>query len=426
MNTVLKSVFSIVEYTLALRGILQIPFVKDKRRWAASGALLMVFLLCENHGVLGENAVIYFMISNIIASALIFKGKISHMIVKYLCVFWGVCFITAPIDVVLRTFYLTSTNGIPYRYFDWMHEIFLTFSLIILAILCRKIAWWQEYIRNAGIKFYGIMLAIVFCAANFEGFVAMYGETMPKGVRIFFEIVCMCLVEFIGLFGIGLILLSRAKEQYHRESMLKSEYMEISKQYYQSLQESMREIRKIRHDINAHLEALVHFLQENRINEAIGYLEKVTKQMKKANIPVVDVGNEFAGAILSSERMKMPEDVTFSCEGRFPGNIQLSDYEVCTILSNLVSNAREACERIESKEKKISLKIAQNRERLVLVIENPVEWEVDVEHLGEYTTKEKDGKHGYGLQNVKEIVEKHNGEIHFEVAEGRFVAEVII
>ena len=102
----------------------------------------------------------------------------------------------------------------------------------------------------------------------------------------------------------------------------------------------------------------------------------------------------FAGAILSSEKMRMSDDVTFSCEGRFPENVQLSDYEICTILSNLVSNAREACERIESKDKKISLKTAENRERLVLVIENPVEWEVDVEHLGEYTTKKNGREHG--------------------------------
>ena len=134
----------------------------------------------------------------------------------------------------------------------------------------------------------------------------------------------------------------------------------------------------------------------------------------------------FAGAILSSEKMRMSDDVTFSCEGRFTENVQLSDYEICTILSNLVSNAREACERIESKDKKISLKIAQNRERLVLVIENPVEWEVDVEHLGEYTTKKNGREHGFGLQNVREIVEKHKGEIHYEVEGGKFVAEVII
>ena len=42
------------------------------------------------------------------------------------------------------------------------------------------------------------------------------------------------------------------------------------------------------------------------------------------------------------------------------------------------------------------------------------------------TTKENDKEHGYGLQNVREIVLKYQGEMNYEVREGRFVVEVLI
>ena len=82
----------------------------------------------------------------------------------------------------------------------------------------------------------------------------------------------------------------------------------------------------------------------------------------------------------------------------------------CTVFANLVSNAREACERVKNHKKEICLQIKQNKGHLVIVIENPVEWEVDVEHLEGATTKENDKEHGYGLQNVREIVLKYQGE----------------
>ena len=53
-------------------------------------------------------------------------------------------------------------------------------------------------------------------------------------------------------------------------------------------------------------------------------------------------------------------------------------------------------------------------------MENPVEEEVDIDRIGSYTSKKNTEKHGLGLLNVMETVEKNGGSIKFAVEEGNF------
>ena len=61
----------------------------------------------------------------------------------------------------------------------------------------------------------------------------------------------------------------------------------------------------------------------------------------------------------------------------------------------------------------------------MLEISNPIEWEVDVEHLGEYSSKEDNRNHGWGLQNVKEAVERNEGAISFSVKGQMFTVSIL-
>lgn len=45
---------------------------------------------------------------------------------------------------------------------------------------------------------------------------------------------------------------------------------------------------------------------------------------------------------------------------------------------------------------------------------------------GFLTTKEKGKEHGIGLLNVRRMVEKQNGNIEFQYADGMFLVEVML
>lgn len=313
-------------------------------------------------------------------------------------------FVVAPVSVAISIVQRQCGYVCLERYGELIKEIILSIILVLIVGFVYHSKICKDVIQELSTLTYIVGGILGFCASGFRIFAFSYGEEMPVLVKNVFEIMTVCFMEFIALFGISLILLKKLNKQYRRECVLKSECMDSAKQYYQSLQDNMREIRKIRHDMNKHLELLHDMLKANMINDAVVYLEKMTEKMEKTSVSAINMGNEFVNAVLSNEKMKMAEDIDFVCEGRIQSKVNvehfsvnksmpeefLSDYEWCTVLANLVSNAREACERVQNCKKEIYLKIGQNKGHLVIVVENPVEWEIDVKHLGGvyYKTKQ--------------------------------------
>lgn len=56
----------------------------------------------------------------------------------------------------------------------------------------------------------------------------------------------------------------------------------------------------------------------------------------------------------------------------------------------------------------------------IIEVKNPVEWEVEIEKIGQYTSKKEGEDHGLGLLNVIETVERNGGTIKFASEKGIF------
>lgn len=443
MDGVIESIFNFVQYTLCMHYILYIRFTKKKSRLIIAIVLLALSLFCEKMQLLGQNQIILWMFLVATASMLTFDEKPYQTLLKFSFVFWGLSFIEIPIETALTIIQRYTDIMWFSTYAAWIEETLSIVTLILIIVYIKKSITWQTLIPELSIGIYVIGLFLSFCASAFHRFVFIYGAQMPIHVRTFFEIVCICFSEFIALFGIGLFVMRNLKEQYRKETSLKTEYMTVSRQYYQSLLEKIEETRKLRHDMKAHLSLLNTLLEKDSIDQAKSYLSEITEQVVHTEIAMVNVGNELVNAILSTEKMKLPKDVTFHCEGRLSPEIttKLSDFELCVIFTNLVSNARDACEQLQFHEKEIFLQIRQNQGRLVIQTENPVEWEIDSDRImqknmrsqvtndkaiSRYTTKKYAEDHGYGLRNVREIVERHHGRFQFEVKEDRVIVSVLL
>lgn len=187
----------------------------------------------------------------------------------------------------------------------------------------------------------------------------------------------------------------------------------------------MQEVRRIKHDMKSHISSLEHYLKNQKYADARNYLNR----MKDAGIYEVQVinlvGNEMADAVIS-HAMGGHKGIRIQCEGVLPANTGISDYDLCTIFSNVVSNAAEACERLEKSEKLIEMKLGCYQGNIVIAVRNPVEWEIDVDRLGRITSKEEKQGHGYGIYNIKNTVEKLGGKYFFDVTERVFEVKIIL
>lgn len=84
----------------------------------------------------------------------------------------------------------------------------------------------------------------------------------------------------------------------------------------------------------------------------------------------------------------------------------------CTIISNLLNNAIEACEKIQEDKRIIEFKIAGYNSQIFISVCNSYDMESIINQKQKFiTTKEDKLNHGIGLENVRRTVKKYDGDM---------------
>lgn len=108
--------------------------------------------------------------------------------------------------------------------------------------------------------------------------------------------------------------------------------------------------------------------------------------------------------------------VRVECDVRVPERLGLGATELSVLLSNLLSNAVEACERARAAgedEPYLALSMRTSGNVLALRCENSAE--PGASFLA--TSKENPREHGLGLPAMREIARRHRGELFAEAAD---------
>lgn len=202
------------------------------------------------------------------------------------------------------------------------------------------------------------------------------------------------------------------------------QYAAILRQSYDAQEEYIREMRGIKHDIQAHMIVLQYYLEEGSYDRAKAYLKEMQAHQNRVKRVYVDTGNNMVNAVLAERWKQSDAEIEVSCFGTIPVETDISEYDLCTIFSNLFSNAVEACEKLKEQKKEICIEIGQQEEYWCIMVSNPIEWCVDRAILGKSSSKEDKAHHGFGLSNVIHTVKKNKGKIEFEITERSFITRI--
>lgn len=153
---------------------------------------------------------------------------------------------------------------------------------------------------------------------------------------------------------------------------------------------------------------------------ASSYLCEIYDNIKFLNSEI-RTGNDIVDAIVHEKYDKAQEyGIKFEVRGMFSAKITISDYDICTILGNALDNAIEVCQKV-SGERYIQMEIKSHLSMRHLIIRNSIEGEVFL-----VTTKKDKTMHGYGLNNLRECVEKNFGDIDFFIEGKEFIVDVLV
>lgn len=183
--------------------------------------------------------------------------------------------------------------------------------------------------------------------------------------------------------------------------------------------------RKLTHDFREHLSVLSGLLQSNQISEASDYISQL-QEAHTERILLVNTHNATIDAILNQKGYKAQNS---HIEMRFETNdlsgIHIHPTDCTIVLGNLLDNAIEACQKLPENERWIQVSIVRNFlpnnqiGSVYISVLNPSA-PVKIVNQNIATTKPNASFHGFGLRNVKTILEKYGAEYDIAYENGMF------
>ena len=234
---------------------------------------------------------------------------------------------------------------------------------------------------------------------------------------------CMlaCLVANIGSIRLVFYLAATIRSEMERKNL------KLQRDYYEELEQNQLEIRKFRHDINNHFGVAANLLEEGSFEEAKQYFEKISGQVQAKGR--VFCRNSVINAVLNAKynrALELGTDCFFHIE--IEALMFMEDLDICTILSNTLDNAIEACMQIEDPQKRWMSVKARCTENgyFSYEIRNAKCNKISMKN-GKYETGKKDKAiHGIGLQNVEEAVSRYGGTLDIEYGDTEFGVIILV
>lgn len=215
-------------------------------------------------------------------------------------------------------------------------------------------------------------------------------------------------------YGALLVLVMRTedrKEQKKREAPAVNMY-----EYYMSMEEEHRNIRRLYHDMKNKLMILEAGEGENRedIESYVRSTEEKLESMRK----FYHTGNPVLDSILfDSRRICENRGITLDVEIEEDSLNFLAEDDMNAIFVNAIMNSIEACEKIEGGDREIRIRAGRNKEDVMLYFRNTA----PEDEGGGLKTGKKDKKlHGIGLSSIREAAEKYRGYVSVTREKGTF------
>ena len=188
---------------------------------------------------------------------------------------------------------------------------------------------------------------------------------------------------------------------------------------------NINDTRKIKHDMKNHMYAIKNMAKNNMSKDIITYTNDILGKIEGEKI-YINTGNYLIDGILNVKFEEIKnQGIDFKYDVKIPEGIKLPEFEVITILGNLLDNAIEGVKLIKDN-RYIEVFISYKDSNLLIKIVNTFDGLVIKDNKGFISRKGEKAYHGIGLENVREQVEKSNGYMNIDTGNCMFTVDLFI
>lgn len=200
------------------------------------------------------------------------------------------------------------------------------------------------------------------------------------------------------------------------------------------LNDCFQQLKQHEHEYKNHLNVIYSMLQlgsdDNALKRVKNYIEE-NKNLDNLN-DFLYVDNFILRAVVFSKLSEMQKagiKFEYYIDSNL-NNININENELTVVITNLLTNAIEAAKECESPYVCIRTEEADidGKIKTTIEIQNTSKDldEIDISEIFKAGSSSKGKDRGYGLSNVKKIVEQNNGDVLVEIPDGIISIKVIL
>lgn len=211
------------------------------------------------------------------------------------------------------------------------------------------------------------------------------------------------------------------KDILEKENEFNLKQLNIIKTNYEILEE-------FRHDFKNHIIHINKCAINSNLNEIINYTNNLLDKTKINDNFNVNTGNLVIDSLLSFKFQEiLKNNIKLKYDIKIPYDLNINSVDLICILGNLIDNVIEANLILDNtNDRYTNINIKYIQKNLLINLENSFK-EVKFDINKNLKTIKKDkNKHGFGLKNIKKIVDKYNGNMEINIKDNKFITKIAL
>ena len=195
---------------------------------------------------------------------------------------------------------------------------------------------------------------------------------------------------------------------------------------YRSISENFVKQRKVTHEYKNQILCIESLINTENYAELKNYIKNISGHLS-TELDYIKTNNVIVDAILNSKyRETLEKGIMFIFQLNDLSTIGIEDEDIVVILSNLLSNAIEACEKYSGK-KVIKLKFIKEGDDIIISVKNTYNGKLEIRDGEIQTSKLYDSdEHGIGIKNIIAVIEKYQGSYTIQNDKEEFYFSIML
>ncbi len=391
--------------------------------------IVYIMVMTAIHGVIYQNSNLELvmgitMFTMVIVPCLIIEPfKIQNIVI------YPFVIISASIFGVMFSFLISAIIGKSEQYI-----VESPFYTIVCQILCILVWGLIYYIKrrqgdideiNLNFRHYIILYAVAVSAILIISSIQYFSKLIVyENVQIYSLFVVMACTTLVVVTLIQIVVLSQ-NAKIKKSNDIYRDFIAMQKQHYEQMLLQYEELRKFRHDVKNHMLVIDGMCTDEDNANIKQYLEDMRSKISAKEIIEYTGNRELDIIITPFIREAEKKKIKVKFEGGVSSDLKVDMFDMCTIISNLLSNATEACEKIEEEKRIIEIKIANYNSQIFIEVRNSCDNNSCKKLKDCFITSKADRiNHGIGMENIRRTVEKYGGLMRISQKEDNFIVTI--